>query len=204
AKPCQEDSSEFYLITGSIYNDQQGTVVIATIFDVVTKTLSSISVDYLKPKPAVLKLKKFKKDALLKLFKLSNQERYEHVGQKVTSAQGGKDYKMIKRDYAWLMISSREPHLAALKRILCYVYGTLDYGLQLYSSSISSLVAYSDADWAGLPTARRFTSDKFERSTYSQLRPKPEAKPVGWLAGARPPPTAQLAQCVAWCPVRVL
>nr|GEW06381.1 putative reverse transcriptase domain-containing protein [Tanacetum cinerariifolium] len=30
----------------------------------------------------VLKLKNFKKDALLKLFKLSNQERYEHVGPK--------------------------------------------------------------------------------------------------------------------------
>nr|GEU73243.1 putative reverse transcriptase domain-containing protein [Tanacetum cinerariifolium] len=56
----------------------------------------------------VLKLKKFKKDALLKLFKLSNQERYEHVSPKVTSAQGGKDYKMMKRDYAWLMISRVE------------------------------------------------------------------------------------------------
>nr|GEV26002.1 hypothetical protein [Tanacetum cinerariifolium] len=33
AKPCQEDSSEFYLITGSIYTDQRRTVVIATIFD---------------------------------------------------------------------------------------------------------------------------------------------------------------------------
>nr|GEU61476.1 hypothetical protein [Tanacetum cinerariifolium] len=53
----------------------------------------------------VLKLKNFKKDALSKLFKLSNQERYEHVGQKVRSAQGGKDYKMAKRDYDWLMIS---------------------------------------------------------------------------------------------------
>nr|GEV28268.1 hypothetical protein [Tanacetum cinerariifolium] len=53
----------------------------------------------------VVKLKNYKKDALSKLFKLSNQERYEHVGPKVTSAQGGKDYKMAKRDYAWLMIS---------------------------------------------------------------------------------------------------
>nr|GEV97144.1 putative reverse transcriptase domain-containing protein [Tanacetum cinerariifolium] len=53
----------------------------------------------------VLRLKNFKKDALSKLFKLSNQERYDHVGPKVTSAQGGKDYKMAKRDYAWLMIS---------------------------------------------------------------------------------------------------
>nr|GFA32741.1 hypothetical protein [Tanacetum cinerariifolium] len=42
----------------------------------------------------VLKLKNFKKDALLKLFKLLTQERYEHVGPKVTSAQDGKDYKM--------------------------------------------------------------------------------------------------------------
>ncbi|GKF01220.1 hypothetical protein Tco_0028143 [Tanacetum coccineum] len=46
AKPCQGDSSKFYLITGSIYTDQWGTIVIATVFDEVTKTLSSISIDY--------------------------------------------------------------------------------------------------------------------------------------------------------------
>ncbi|GKB52371.1 hypothetical protein Tco_0903124 [Tanacetum coccineum] len=32
--------------SGSIYTDQRGTVVIETVFDEVTKTLSSISVDY--------------------------------------------------------------------------------------------------------------------------------------------------------------
>ncbi|GKD56785.1 hypothetical protein Tco_1290172, partial [Tanacetum coccineum] len=53
----------------------------------------------------VLKLKNFKKDATLKLFKSTNQERYEHVGPEVTSLQGGKVHKMAKRDYAWLMIS---------------------------------------------------------------------------------------------------
>ncbi|GKD39310.1 hypothetical protein Tco_1259517, partial [Tanacetum coccineum] len=53
----------------------------------------------------VLKLKNFKKDATLKLFKLTNQERYEHVGPEVTSLQDGKVNKMAKRDYAWLMIS---------------------------------------------------------------------------------------------------
>nr|GEW21664.1 reverse transcriptase domain-containing protein [Tanacetum cinerariifolium] len=53
AKPCQGDSLEFYLITSSIYTDPRGTVVIATTFDEVTKTLSSISVDYHYPKPAV-------------------------------------------------------------------------------------------------------------------------------------------------------
>ncbi|GJU34195.1 ribonuclease H-like domain-containing protein [Tanacetum coccineum] len=45
------------------------------------------------------------------------------------------------------MHDPREPYLSALKRILRYIRGTLDYGLQLYSSSTSSLVAYSDVDW---------------------------------------------------------
>ncbi|GJR79247.1 ribonuclease H-like domain-containing protein [Tanacetum coccineum] len=56
------------------------------------------------------------------------------------------------------MHDPREPHFSALKRILRYVRGTLDYGLQLYSSSTSSLVAYSDADLAGCHTTRRSTS----------------------------------------------
>ncbi|GKC41301.1 ribonuclease H-like domain-containing protein [Tanacetum coccineum] len=56
------------------------------------------------------------------------------------------------------MHDPREPHLAALKRILRYVRGTLDYGLQLYFSSSGSLVGYIDANWAGCPTTRRSTS----------------------------------------------
>ncbi|GKE07111.1 ribonuclease H-like domain-containing protein, partial [Tanacetum coccineum] len=56
------------------------------------------------------------------------------------------------------MHDPREPHFSALKRILRYVRGTLDYGLQLFSSSPTDLVAYSDADWAGCPTTRRSTS----------------------------------------------
>nr|GEW11786.1 ribonuclease H-like domain-containing protein [Tanacetum cinerariifolium] len=47
-----------------------------------------------------------------------------------------------------------QPHFSALKRILRYVRGTLSYGLQLYSSTTSTLAAYSDADWAGCPTTR--------------------------------------------------
>nr|GEZ17703.1 ribonuclease H-like domain-containing protein [Tanacetum cinerariifolium] len=42
--------------------------------------------------------------------------------------------------------SLAEPHFSALKRILQYVQGTFDYGLQLFSSTIDSLIAYSDAD----------------------------------------------------------
>ncbi|GJX22234.1 hypothetical protein Tco_0226679 [Tanacetum coccineum] len=55
----------------------------------------------------VLKLKNFKKDATLKLFKSTNQVRYEHVGPTITSSQDGKVNKMAKRDYAWLMISRK-------------------------------------------------------------------------------------------------
>ncbi|GKE98030.1 hypothetical protein Tco_0021381, partial [Tanacetum coccineum] len=51
----------------------------------------------------VLKLKNIQKDASLKLFKLTNQERYEHVSPKVTSSQDGEtrlclvdDLKMFK------------------------------------------------------------------------------------------------------------
>ncbi|GJR90221.1 ribonuclease H-like domain-containing protein [Tanacetum coccineum] len=47
-----------------------------------------------------------------------------------------------------------KPHLAALKRILRYVQGTLDLGLHLYASSTTSLVGYTDADWAGCPSTR--------------------------------------------------
>ncbi|GKA64651.1 hypothetical protein Tco_0764358 [Tanacetum coccineum] len=44
----------------------------------------------------VLKIKNLKKDAILKLFKITNQERYEHVGPEVKSSQDGKVYKMAK------------------------------------------------------------------------------------------------------------
>ncbi|GJR83266.1 hypothetical protein Tco_0154051 [Tanacetum coccineum] len=53
----------------------------------------------------VLKLKNFKKDATLKLFKSTNQERYEHVGPEVTSYTRWQDSLRWRRDCAWLMIS---------------------------------------------------------------------------------------------------
>ncbi|GJX51232.1 ribonuclease H-like domain-containing protein [Tanacetum coccineum] len=56
------------------------------------------------------------------------------------------------------MHDPREPHFAALKRILRYVRGTVDFGLQLYVSATTSLVGYTDADWAGCPSTRRSTS----------------------------------------------
>ncbi|GKB07625.1 ribonuclease H-like domain-containing protein [Tanacetum coccineum] len=57
--------------------------------------------------------------------------------------------------------SKLKPHLAALKRIMRYVQGTLDLGLHLYASSTTSLVGYTDADWAGFPSTRRSTSAEY-------------------------------------------
>lgn len=48
--------------------------------------------------------------------------------------------------------------MSALKRIIRYVQGTLDFGLHLYASSTSTLVSYTDADWGGCPDTRRSTS----------------------------------------------
>jgi hypothetical protein len=46
----------------------------------------------------------------------------------------------------------------AMKHILCYLYGTADFGLLLRRSSSSDLVIYTDADWAGCSDTRRSTS----------------------------------------------
>ena len=44
-----------------------------------------------------------------------------------------------------------------VKRILRYVYGTMDLGVTLHASADTVLTAYSDADWAGYPDTRRST-----------------------------------------------
>ncbi|GJY56389.1 ribonuclease H-like domain-containing protein [Tanacetum coccineum] len=55
------------------------------------------------------------------------------------------------------MHDPREQHLVALKRISCYLRGTIDHGLQLHVSSTSQLNAYTDAVWAGWRVTRRST-----------------------------------------------
>lgn len=56
------------------------------------------------------------------------------------------------------MHDPRDPHFTTLKRILRYLRGTTDHGLQLHVSSTTQLTAYTDADWAGCPVTRRSTS----------------------------------------------
>ena len=52
------------------------------------------------------------------------------------------------------MHDPRESHLAALKRLLRYVGGTVGFGLVLHRSPTSELVVYTDADWVGCPQRR--------------------------------------------------
>lgn len=40
-------------------------------------------------------------------------------------------------------------HWVLVKRLLCYLCGTLDDGVLLYRNSPLSLRAFSDVDWAG-------------------------------------------------------
>ncbi|GJY91284.1 ribonuclease H-like domain-containing protein [Tanacetum coccineum] len=68
------------------------------------------------------------------------------------------DLSYVVQQICFYMHDPREPHLAAFKRILRYVQGTLDLGLHLYASSTTSLVGYTDVDWAGCPSTRRSTS----------------------------------------------
>jgi hypothetical protein len=56
------------------------------------------------------------------------------------------------------MLASREPHLAAMKRLLRYLRGTLRYRMLLGRSFTAELVVYTDANWAGCLDTHRSTS----------------------------------------------
>ncbi|GKD42727.1 ribonuclease H-like domain-containing protein [Tanacetum coccineum] len=68
------------------------------------------------------------------------------------------DLSYVVQQVCLYMHDPRDPHFTALKGILRYVRGTLDYGLQLHVSSATQLTAYIDVDWAGCPITCRSTS----------------------------------------------
>nr|GEX82870.1 ribonuclease H-like domain-containing protein [Tanacetum cinerariifolium] len=71
---------------------------------------------------------------------------------------GPEDIPYAVQQICLYMHDPREPHLAALKSILRYIRGTLDFRFHLYSSTTISLVGYTNADWAGYPSTRQSTS----------------------------------------------
>lgn len=56
------------------------------------------------------------------------------------------------------MHNPRECHLTAAKRILCYLNGTANLGIQYDVCTDLSLYGYTDADWAGDSESRKSTS----------------------------------------------
>ncbi|GKE45033.1 ribonuclease H-like domain-containing protein [Tanacetum coccineum] len=57
------------------------------------------------------------------------------------------DFSYVVQQVCLYMHDPHEPHFNALKRILRYVRGTVNYGLQLHVSSTAQLTAYTDVDW---------------------------------------------------------
>jgi hypothetical protein len=55
------------------------------------------------------------------------------------------------------MDDPQEPHITIMKRILDYLQSTLDHCLLCHTSTFD-LVVCTNADWAGCPDPRRFTS----------------------------------------------
>ncbi|GJR24907.1 hypothetical protein Tco_0973434 [Tanacetum coccineum] len=109
AKPCQEDSSEFYLITGSIYTDQRGTVAFPIVATARRRKRRSV------------KVKELQERCIIKAFKLKNQEKYEHVGPKVTSAQDGKISQVDDKGdlfYTFPVIARITPEITAFLNAL--------------------------------------------------------------------------------------
>nr|GEU30229.1 ribonuclease H-like domain-containing protein [Tanacetum cinerariifolium] len=142
AKPCQEDSSEFYLITGSQANSLPHAFTTGTLYDPGAWNMD---------KGLFLSQKKNAVEILENAHMVYCNPSQTPVD---TESKLGVDGDSV----CLHMHDPREPHLSALKRILRYVQGTLNYGLQLFASSTTDLVAYSNADWAGCPTTRRSTS----------------------------------------------
>ncbi|XP_034570625.1 uncharacterized mitochondrial protein AtMg00810-like [Setaria viridis] len=71
--------------------------------------------------------------------------------------QDGSEYQSLA-GVCLFMHDPREPHMALIKCIVCYVKGTPSSGFHIGTGPVQSLTAYSDADWAGYPDSRRSTS----------------------------------------------
>ena len=74
------------------------------------------------------------------------------------SLAGALQYLTFTRQICLFMHDPREPHLAALRRIVRYLQGIKQHGLQLLKHQKMNMTAYSDADWGGCPDTRRSTS----------------------------------------------
>ncbi|GJX69835.1 ribonuclease H-like domain-containing protein [Tanacetum coccineum] len=75
----------------------------------------------------------------------------------VTESKLGADGDLVSDPTLYRNLAGSLQYLTFTRRDISYVVqqGTLDYGLQLFLSSTTDLVAYSHADWVVEPTTRR-------------------------------------------------
>ncbi|XP_034208104.1 secreted RxLR effector protein 161-like [Prunus dulcis] len=59
---------------------------------------------------------------------------------------------------ARFMHNPTKKHLGSTKRVLRYIQGTLDFGIEFIKGKTTTLIGYCDSDWAGSEDDRRSTS----------------------------------------------
>ncbi|GJR56132.1 hypothetical protein Tco_1406653 [Tanacetum coccineum] len=107
------------------------------------------------------KVKEPQERCIIKLFKITYQERYEHVGAEVTSSQDGKGHKMAKGDDAWLMISRNLDSTS--KKFLMY-----PRFLQLFlNNRIALAEPFNDIYVTPVHTKKVFTNMKRQNKDFS-------------------------------------
>lgn len=68
------------------------------------------------------------------------------------------DISFAVQQVSQFMHSPRHLHMAAVHRIVCYLKGTSHRGLFFPANTSLTLLAYSDADWAGCPDTQKSVS----------------------------------------------
>nr|GEZ03863.1 ribonuclease H-like domain-containing protein [Tanacetum cinerariifolium] len=171
AKPCQGDYSKFYLITGTIglcgFSFSTSCMLITAVFLWIKTEFDVTDLGALNYFLGILVTRDARGMFLSqKKYAMELLERALFDSTLYHSLACGLQYLTFTRPYISYVVQQiclhmhypREPHLPSLKRVLRYIRGTLDHGLQLHVSSTSQLNAYTDVDWAGCHVIRRSTS----------------------------------------------
>ncbi|CAL2236828.1 unnamed protein product [Prunus armeniaca] len=92
----------------------------------------------------------------------TNKERYQRlVGKLIYLAHTRPDIAYAVSVVSQFMHSPSEDHMGAVMRILRYLKVTPDKGLMFCKYGHTGVEGYTDADWAGSITDRRFASEYF-------------------------------------------
>ena len=92
-------------------------------------------------------------------FPCEDPTKYRHLAralQYLTFTRPNISY--VVQQICLFMHDPKEEHMHALKLILHYIQGIIDFGLHLYKSNIDNLLSYIDTYWGGCSDTRQSTS----------------------------------------------